>query len=351
MNPTLVHSFPQEAKIQPLCPVFGTCGGCAYQDLSYDAELQLKEKQLKQLLMQYLEIPETVFDPITASPQNYHYRHRLDLSLKRSQGQILFGFQSPAERRMVPIETCAIAMKAVSNFIPKLREEAIAKMPVKYRTANIVVRTGDDGRVFWGGIGRRSLEMKEGDYLWTEIEGKKIFYSLETFFQANLSILPSIVQKIRWLAQFDSRVYFLDLYSGVGLFGLCFANDVRKVLMIEDCPGSVKLARYNVKYHDFAHIEIRSGRVEEELPFISVEEGVRPIAMIDPPRQGLSQQVAESLSREKRLESLLYLSCHPESLARDLKIFVGQQWKIVKVAPFDFFPRTQHLETLVLLKP
>lgn len=351
MNPITVQEMNISEKATPLCPVFGTCGGCAYQDLSYEVELQLKEKKIKQLLRDKLNIDAEIFEPIVPSPKTYHYRNRLDIAMRRSQGRLLMGFQSLALRRIVPIEACPIALEEISDFIPKLRDEASQKLPPDYRTANLVVRTGDDGRVLWGGIGRRSLRLKEEDYLWTEIEGRKIFFSLETFFQANLGILPQVIQKLRSLALLDAETLFLDLYAGVGLFGLCLAPHAGRVLMVEDCPGSVQLAKYNIKTHGLKHVEVRSGRVEEELPCLNLSGFKKIVAMIDPPRQGLSLQVAEALSGTRNLSSLFYLSCRPESLVRDLAIFLKKGWRMETIVPFDFFPQTPHLETLVHLKP
>ncbi len=351
MTLSVTDELMESEKETPLCAVFGTCGGCAHQDVTYSKELEIKEGKLRQLLKMKLNFKDEAFDSIVASPKHYHYRQRLDLTLKRSKGEILFGFQSPATRHMVSIETCPIAMKPVADFVPQLRAEACAKLPADYRTANLVVRTGDDGRVLWGGIGRRSLVMKEADYFWTEIESHRIYYSLETFFQANLSILPLVIQKIRSLVKIDKETLFLDLYAGVGLFGLCFAGEAAKVMMIEDCTGSVQLARYNVAQRGLQNVEIFSRRMEDELGRLENNGFKSTVAMIDPPRAGLSPKVSEALSDAKYLESLLYLSCHPESLARDLEVFVKKGWRVERVVPFDFFPRTSHLETLVLLKP
>lgn len=350
MHSTPVLETPHLEKREPLCPVFGTCGGCAYQDISYEAELRIKEEGLKKLLCSELGIPEGLFRNIVPSPEPYHYRHRLDLTLKRSKGQVLFGFQSSLLRQMVPIEACAIARKEVSEFLPRLREEALQKLPSDYRTANLVVRTDDEGKVFWGGIGRRSLQMLPKNYFWTEIESRKIFYSLETFFQANLGILPALIQTVRGLLELSAESLFLDLYSGVGLFGISFAGEAAKIIMIEDCAGSVNLAKYNIAYHQFEHVEIRPAKVEAELALIDFESYPKISAMIDPPRQGLSPYVAEKLSQCHSINPLLYLSCHPVSLARDLKIFQKAGWKIDCVIPFDFFPKTSHIETLVRLR-
>ena len=352
METTILKDPAISLKTEPLCPVFGTCGGCAYQDIPYEAELALKQVQLQRLLGEKLGLAPLSFDPIVPSPDPYHYRHRLDLTLKKHREGIAIGFQLHSQRKLISVDECAIARKEVSGFIPELKELAVAKLPPDYRTANLVVRTGDDGRVFWGGIGRRSLELKPEDFLWTEIRGKRIYYSLDTFFQANLSILPGLIATIEELAQLSPQTRFFDLYSGVGLFGISFASQVEKVFMIEDYPASTRVAAHNVAFHGLSNTEIRAGKVEAELPllFEMLESGDN-VGIVDPPRQGLSASALEGLAAAKNFRALFYLSCHPESLARDLAVFIQKGWRVEKIVPFDLFPKTLHLETLALLRP
>ena len=362
-------------KVEPLCPVFGVCGGCAYQDIPYSEELTVKERNLKELLGGKLALDESVFEAVVPSPEPYHYRHRLDLSLKKmnvphpapqgdcfadplpkGEGRVRveyeMGFQLPGSSRLVPVESCAIARREITAFMPELKKQALAKVTEKYRTANLVVRTGDDGRVLWGGIGRRSLELLPKDYLWTEVRGRKIFYSLDTFFQANLSILPVLMEKIENLQVFDRDTVFFDLYSGVGLFGIYFAPQVARVVMIEECPPSISLAKFNTAYHGFNNVKIYEGLVEKALPAVLEEAGEGPrVGFVDPPRKGLAPAALETLAAARSFKALCYLSCHPESLARDLEKFMAEGWKVEKIIPFDFFPKTNHLETLAVLKP
>ncbi len=346
---------PPDAAIKqdPPCPVFGTCGGCAYQHISYDEELELKARGLKTFLDNNLGLGSEIFESILASPEAYHYRSRIDLSLRRfKDGTLKAGFQRPERHTLVPVEACSIARREITDRIPEVVREASAKLPEDYKTANLVIKTGDDGRVFWGGIGRRSLEMKEADYLWTEIRGVRIFYSLSTFFQANLGILPGLMDRIEETGVIREDCAFLDLYAGVGLFGLSFARKAAKVVMIEECPSSSRIASYNVAYHGLKHVEVRQGKLETEFgPALESAQGLKTVALVDPPRRGLSPRAAAFLCEAgSLLDSLFYLSCHPESLARDLAVFLEKGWRVEKVMPLDFFPRTPHLETLVLMK-
>jgi tRNA/tmRNA/rRNA uracil-C5-methylase (TrmA/RlmC/RlmD family) len=125
---------------------------------------------------------------------------------------------------------------------------------------------------------------------------------------------------------------------------------VKRVAIIEECPSSIRLARYNVEFNKLPNFEIIEGKVEAELPFLLNEaRGRAKIAMIDPPRAGLSPGALELLKGAKNLDSILYLSCNPEALARDLCGFQTAGWRTEKIVPFDFFPRTKHLEILALL--
>ena len=338
-------------ETKPLCVLFGTCGGCQYQDIPYGEELSRKEAILKELLIRELTLSENVFEPITSSPEVYHYRNRLDLTLrKRNNGERQMGFMLPATQRLQEVTTCSIARREINDFLKTLKEEAVQKLPEDYKTANLVVRVGDEGKVFWGGIGRRSLRMKPEDYFWTVVKGRKIFYALDTFFQANLSILDRIVSRIESLVAWQKDTVFLDLYSGVGLFGIALADRAQEVVMIEEVRDSVTLAEFNVSHHRLTHVKMLVGKVEVHLPEVLKELDGKPcVALIDPPRGGLVSSAIETLGEAQSLTSLFYLSCSPESLARDLKHLARVGWQVRKIMPFDFFPRTRHLETLVWL--
>ena len=339
-------------KIEPRCPVFNDCGGCQYQDISYGDELRLKEEYLRSLFKEHLNLSDGIFHPILASPQEYQYRNRLDLKLIQTKitKEIFIGFSPPSHHRLIEIDACPIARPEISQLIPALKGLAKEKVTDKHRQANIVVRTGDDGRVFWGGIGRRSLQLTQPDYLWTEIAGRKIFYSLDTFFQANLFILPEFIQILRGLDIWGEDAVFYDLYGGVGLFGIALYDFVGKVVLMEEVEASLALARYNVEHHQLKNFFIHAGRVEDILPPMLTEmPGSRNIVMVDPPRAGLSDQALAMLNTLSNTEHLLYLSCNPETLLANC-LSLRDQWNIVRVQPLDFFPRTRHLETLVVFK-
>src|SRR4030095_16305478 len=215
--------------------------------------------------------------------------------------------------KIVPIESCAIARPEISNFLPELKAQALAKFPSNYRVASLCVKTGDDGRVLWGGIGRRSLRLTEKDYLWTEILGTRVYYSLDTFFQNNLAILPRFFERLFELVPFGPETLFYDLYGGVGLFTLLLAPCVKEAVLIEESPTSLNLARFNMAYHGFQNVRVVLGKVEEVLSDPEAAfDFTTAVALVDPPRKGLHPKARAFLSAHPKLKTLLYLSCSPE---------------------------------------
>ena len=335
------------------CVLFGQCGGCSYQDIPYEEELRIKYIHLRSILKDIVDFKKVILEDVVSSPRVYNYRHRLDLRLKRIRnGDIFIGFTPKHHKGVIEVNSCPIAMESLSAFIPQLKKEVPAKLTNKYKQANLVVRTGDDGRVFWGGIGRRSLQLEEKDYLWTAIRGRKIFFSLDTFFQANLSILPLLFDKIIDLGIFNKETYFYDLYGGVGLLSLGFIDNIQKAVLVESSKQSIRLAQYNKNYHKLNNFDLIEGEVEEVLPKLLRESSQdrHCVGMIDPPRAGLSESSRNFISQCTYFSCMLYLSCNPTALAVDLELFLKEGWHLERIIPFDFFPRTKHLESLVVMK-
>jgi tRNA/tmRNA/rRNA uracil-C5-methylase (TrmA/RlmC/RlmD family) len=296
----------------------------------------------------------TKFFPVVPSPKVYHYRNRLDLKLVNRKGGhgTHIGFSSKEPGPVLEVDSCPIAMEPLSDFIPQLRREAQAKIPRDYRMANLTVRCGQTGdTIRWGGIGQKSLRLDARDYFHIDILGRRIFYGLDTFFQANLSILPVIIDFLRAQPIWSKDANFFDLYGGVGLFGLCVNDLVGSVANIEENVHSARMAKYNVSANSLNNIQVHEGRVEDVLPgLLASSAGVDNIVMVDPARAGLSTEALALLNTMPRVKHLIYLSCNPASLAENLKVLSVGGWAVDVVRGFDFFPRTRHVETLAILR-
>jgi len=149
----------------------------------------------------------------------------------------------------------------------------------------------------------------------------------------------------------DPQPTLYDLYGGVGLFALGLIDQVSNAVLIEENMSSLNVARTNIAYNQLDNIDIIDGRVEDHLErHLGAQKHGVHVAVIDPPRAGLSDRASRLIAEAKELRHLMYLSCNPESLTHDLECFLRNGWQVQKVIPFDFFPKTKHLETLVLLK-
>ncbi len=338
-------------KEVPLCPFFGQCGGCQYQDIPYEEELRLKGAAFKEALAAKVDCASWDIKPVVASPKVYHYRNRLDLKLVRTRkGTIHIGYSPAAKGQILEIERCPIGMEKIADYVATLRADASANLPEKYRMANLTLRCGDGDKVFWGGIGRKSNHLSSENYFYFEFQGKKIHYSLDTFFQANLSILPLLAEQMRALPIWSKDVVVFDLYGGVGLLGLMVHDLVKGVINIEENTHAVSVADHNVKANGIANVATLEGRVENVLPgLLDQMDSAENIIIVDPPRAGLTDKAIANIIGLSKVRHLLYLSCNPETLAANLSGLMAGGWSLSFVQPFDFFPRTRHLEALVLL--
>ncbi|MBF0595448.1 MAG: class I SAM-dependent RNA methyltransferase [Candidatus Omnitrophica bacterium] len=336
---------------KPLCTFFGQCGGCQYQDIPYDEELKLKGAAFKEALSAKVDASLWEIKPVVASPKVYNYRNRLDLKLVRTRKATIHIGYSPAQRgQVLEIDRCPIGIEKIGDYIATLRADASANLPEKYRMANLTLRCGDGDKVFWGGIGRKSNHLSPENYFYFLFNGKKIHYSLDTFFQANLSILPLLAEQMRALPIWSPEVVVFDLYGGVGLLGLMVHDLVKGVINIEENTHSVTVAEYNVKANGIGNVATLEGRVENVLPgLLDQMDCADNVIIVDPPRAGLTDKAIENINGLTKVRHMLYLSCNPETLAANLSGLMAGGWKVSFIQPFDFFPRTRHLEALVLL--
>ncbi len=356
-DPSVLRMQLQELKekhpsprIQAECSHFGICGGCTFQDLPYQDELKLKSSVLREHYIAKLHLDQTLIADAVPSPQDYGVRSKLDLSYRRFRdGTELLGFMPKGEKQVLHIDDCPMAQSQLREGLPTLRLELAKKEIGRTGRASIVYRCGDAPSPQFGGIGRRSLHLHEDQYLYIDIEGVRIHYSLDTFFQANLKILPQLFHALHHYGIFTKESLFCDLYSGVGLFALVAAKTAKKVLMIDENPHSIQMAQYNMQYNKITNAEVITGKVEEQMDALQQSGNNSMTAMIDPPRSGMEDSACHFLAEFQPIKSLAYLSCNPLTHTRDLKIFLDAGWIIQCIQPFDFFPRTHHLESLAIL--
>jgi tRNA/tmRNA/rRNA uracil-C5-methylase (TrmA/RlmC/RlmD family) len=306
-------------RVKAPCPYFGVCGGCQYQHIAYTTQLRLKHKQVSDLLQRIGGIAEAAVDPIVPCPQPYGYRNRVMVRSqwdKFKQG-LNIGFIRYDNRLVVDIEQCLIAEPGLNEQLKQVRANPPPKGGLK-----VVLRTlPPDWEV-----------------------------PPDSFFQNNFHVLPKLVEVARERVRSSGVRYLFDIYCGVGFFALELADLVEAFVGIELDVRAIKAARLNATRRGRGNGEFIAGTAEEQLPgLLGRYPASQSAVILDPPRRGCARSILELL-REMRPARVLYLSCHPATLARDVKLLTeGGLYAVGRVTPFDMFPQTQHVECLAEL--
>ena len=334
---------PAKNRVAPRCPLFGTCGGCQYQNLDYAAQLEWKTRQVAELFERIGKISFPVA-PCHGSPKRYGYRSKITPHFERPRaGETDFpiGFLAAGTaRRITDVPACPIATDAVNAALPQLRKnirERAARGEFR-KGATMLVRETLEGIAtdpkapVSERVGELTLKFVAGD-----------------FFQNNPFILPEFVEFGVRAARGNGDCKFLvDTYCGSGLFALSAAKHFERVLGVEVSEDAVVKARENATANGLANCAFSAGSAETifaEVPF--PPEGTAII--IDPPRKGCDEAfIAQLLAFAPR--RIVYVSCGPDTQARDIqRILASGAYALEAVQPFDLFPQTRHIENIAVL--
>ena len=300
-------------RVTPKCPYFMACGGCQYQHISYAEQLRIKHKQISDLFQRVGRF-ETVIEPVAGSPREYGYRNRIMIRTQwnKPEQKLNIGFIRYDNRYVEDIDHCPISEPEVSDGIKQVR----ANPPPK------------------GGLKVVLRKMPE-----------KWQVPQDSFFQNNFFLLPELVNTVRTYFQASGSRFLIDVYCGVGFFGIELADLADAFLGVELDKKAIQSARKNALDRNITNGDFQIGRADELLPHIL--QSFPPEAttvLIDPPRTGCPAESLELL-RETKPNQILYVSCHPATLARDLNVLcAGGVYEVARVKPLDMFPQTQHVE-------
>jgi 23S rRNA (uracil1939-C5)-methyltransferase len=305
-----------EARVKPECQYFGVCGGCQYQHIAYERQLTIKRKQVCDLLERLAGISPELVAPVLPCPQQYGYRNRIMIRSqwdKFKQG-LNIGFIRSDSRLVVDIEECPISEPAINEQIKRVRAHPPPKGGLK-----VVLRVAPED---W------------------EVPA-------DSFFQNNFFMLPGLIETVgETLARKEAR-YLIDAYCGVGFFSIELADRVERYVGVEVEPRAVEAARRNAQMRGRTNGEFLQGRTEEMLASLLRRFPANETCLIlDPPRTGCPPESLEAL-RQSGPGQIIYVSCHPATLARDLNVLGrGGVFEVRAIMPLDMFPQTQHVEVV-----
>ncbi|HEY4670335.1 MAG TPA: hypothetical protein VIH05_11215, partial [Tepidiformaceae bacterium] len=311
------------------CPLFGECGGCQLQHINYDAQLRAKEAMVREQLRRIGRIDDSIVRPIVGARDPWNYRNHVRFSTGKKYGDV--GFISRRGRGLLKVETCPISDPWVNEILPSLQGHGAGLHQVQVRHN---ARTGD----FLINPGILGIGLESGQKHYTEeLGGYRFQVSASAFFQVNSDQAEEMVRLVGESLP-EKGDLLVDAFAGVGTFAVIFAGRFRRVIAIEESHSAARDAVVNVQ--QTPNVEMRMGKVEHILPALEVRPDV---VLLDPPRAGCAQPVLGAIA-EFRPHSVVYVSCNPSTLARDLNTLVGAGYRVEHVTPLDMFPQTGHVE-------
>lgn len=321
-----------DTRVQPPCPWFGRCAGCQYQHMTYAAQLAAKTQQVRALLARIGGVCEPEVSPIVPAPNPWAYRNKISLHGPGAPAYVGWDHND-----RVPIDTCAIAEPALNVALAEWRRTHPDGLAAD---ENVTLRSDADGRVW--------ARTKPGGVLMRQrIAGIEWHTPVDSFFQVHPAMTERLVDHVHTLIKAAECGNLIDAYAGVGLFGLSSAPYVDQVYAIESDPAAVRAAMRHAE--GLNGVEIIHERVESVLAGVLQQLPVsNTLCLIDPPRTGCHPKVLDALGRHKP-QALIYISCAPDRLARDIRVLVQHGYILLTVQPFDMFPQTTHIEVVAQL--
>lgn len=375
---------PSPDRTAAPCPVYGQCGGCQLQHASAAAQLEVKRAILTETLVRLGGLTDVDVPPLSASPEVYGYRHRARLAVVTPKGKtVSLAYHEEGSHRLVPIAACPLLAPRLNEAVAHLNRAlagsgmmaaliqevrlgysvATGELVIHYEAERCTrrqaegwferVRTGLaglKGQVLIAGRGLQQRRWVDGETALTEqVAGLRLRCSDRSFVQANWRLNETLVETVAgWTlkGQECAPLRVLELYAGIGNFGLPIARGGALVTLVEANPAALADARYNARVNHVGRCRFRQGPAEAILDASTPDE--YDLVLMDPPRSGLSKEALTGLLR-LRPHRLVYLSCDPPTLARDLRAMREAEYRVARLQGFDMFPQTMHIETLVEL--
>jgi 23S rRNA (uracil1939-C5)-methyltransferase len=385
---------PSPDRIPPRCAHFGACGGCQWMSLSYETQLGHKADQVRSALERIGKIEGFVVHPIVPSPELFGYRNRMEFSFGEGPDGLFVGLHRADDPSVIePIRECHLQdpvanelldliVGAASAAAPSarpdargffLRRLALRKCEATGRfLAILVTRSGawEEGAALakralaehpqLAGIVRR-IVTDDGRELTTEIlagegtireriAGLVLELSAGSFLQVNSRQTEALYDRARSFAALSPRETLFDLYCGIGATTILIGAGARRATGIERSRESVRCARENARRNAASHVSFFAGDAERAAASEAAGGRAYDAVLVNPPRAGLPKGLVDSIARLAPTR-VVYISCDPATLARDLARFSARGYRATDIAPFDLFPHTYHVETIARLEP
>ena len=388
-----------EHRIRANCIVADKCGGCQWQHVDYEYQLTAKQNQIVQALERIggfsdVQVDEILTGKIEGFPQFLGYRNKATYPVAISAtGQVQAGYYQKSTHKLVNLNQCPVQDPRLNPLLKEVKEDIHWRdwpvydekkhtgelrhlsLRIGRRTGEmlltLIVRTGDlpgieEQAAEWlkqypqlVGVclnvnsaqtnvifGSETRCIAGQSYLRERFAGLNFQLRADTFFQVNTEAAEALLEVIVGELNLQGNEVLVDAYCGIGTFTLPLAKQVKIAIGLEVQPAAIEQAKLNAELNDLRNVDFQVGSVEDLLPTL----GLTPdIVLLDPPRKGCDRAVLETI-KEMKPSRIVYVSCKPATLARDLKILCENgDYQLARVQPADFFPQTSHVECVAFL--
>ncbi len=383
---------PSPDRIIPDCEAFNKCGGCVFRHINYNAELELKSNKVYEAVKRLGGIDQKPQEILSLS-DNMRYRNKAQYPVGQDGKSGFYAFHS---HRIIPCDDCKLQPQIFSEITAfceewirtnniSIYDESCHKGLLRHIYIRIAEKTdeimltlvinGDtlphsdclisaitdkfpniksihlninkaDTNVI---LGDKCVTLYGEDFITDILCGIKVRLSPLSFYQVNRTMAEKLYEKAREYAKPQDK-NVLDLYCGAGTIGLSMAKDAKSVIGVEIIPEAVEDAKFNAKQNDIKNARFICSDATAAAEQLAKEQISTDVVIVDPPRKGLTPELIDTISNKFNPERVVYVSCDPATLARDIKFFDSYGYKLIEYTPADLFPRTAHVETVALLK-
>ncbi len=386
---------PSAARISPDCPNFSKCGGCVWRHISYDEELKIKSKKVKDAVERIGGI-STEFRPIIGSDRVNRYRNKAQLPVgKDKEGGAVIGFYAFHSHRIIDCDDCALqpeifktVMDVTRDFIERTNTDIYDESTGKGRLRHLYIRLGEVTNelmvcyvVNGNGLKQEDMLVKMlreslpnlktvvfnsnrektnvilgnknrvaygKGYITDVLCRLKFKISPFSFWQVNRAQAEKLYSKAKEYAKLSGDEVLLDLYCGTGTIGLTMAQDCKQLVGVEIVEDAVNDAKANAEANEINNARFICADAPTAAEQLRKEGTAPDVVILDPPRKGCGEELVKTI-RKMNPKRVVYVSCDPATLARDLKYFSENGYITHEVTPCDMFPRTAHCESVALL--
>ena len=351
----IIQASPE--RITPRCIHFGECGGCQYQNLDYSDQLRAKEAIIRDQFERIGKVDDPPIRPIVPSPSPWNYRNYVQFHIGQA-GEL--GYIHADGEHLLPIYECHLPQEGINDLWPQIdlgETPDIYRLGIRedsYENLMLILEGEDEtapefsldipvSAVYTPPEARLTV-LAGDDHLIYTILDRNFQVSARSFFQVNTLMAEKMVNILMENVNFYKGSRAIELYAGVGLFSAFIAEKVGHLTTIESSGAACH--DFTVNLEEFDNVVLYEAEVEEVVPTIDFAPD---ILIADPPRSGLAPAVHDAISKLQP-EKIAYISCDPATLARDVKKIVRKGYRLISITPFDLFPQTAHVESIVFME-